>query len=254
MTIYIRIEPILFLKREMGLFRFFKHLNPAFMTAETKTFPNIPVSNWIKVREQFKKTIPGTITGNYLASILGMSEVSAKSNIMPSLKQAGLIDDSGKTNQDLAKKFRDDGQYKEFCNGLLKKLYPTELLDAFPDKDSDIKKIKAWFMNHSGVGEVGAGRLAAFYVELVSGEVKQEKKSDSKQTAPRPKIVKESKGKSPAPPQTKHTEEQVQTQNSSKSNPDIHINIQIHISSDASPDQIKSIFENMSKYVYKSDK
>ncbi len=74
------------------------------MATESKTFPNIPVSNWTRIREQFKKTIPGTITGNYLASILGMSEVSAKNNLMPSLKQVGLIDDTGKTNQELAKK------------------------------------------------------------------------------------------------------------------------------------------------------
>src|ERR1700741_5271674 len=106
------------------------------MPAEIKTFPNIPVSNWTKLREQFKKTIPGTISGNYLASILGITEVSAKSNIIPSLKQVGLIDEGGKINQELAKKFRDDGQYKEFCNSLLKRLYPSELLDAFPDSGS----------------------------------------------------------------------------------------------------------------------
>jgi hypothetical protein len=225
------------------------------MATEHKTFPNIPVSNWTRIREQFKKTIPGTITGNYLASILGMSEASAKNNLMPSLKQVGIIDDTGKTNQESAKKFRDDEQYKEFCTGLLKKLYPSELLDAFPDKDSDLKKIKTWFMNHTGVGEVGAGRTAAFYMELLSGEIKLEKKAEAKAVklpATKAKVNKESKPSS-RKPEAALEKTLIPLRSENKLNPDIHINIQIHISSDASPDQIKSIFENMSKYVYKNE-
>ena len=185
-----------------------------------------------------------------------MNEVSAKNNIMPSLKQVGLIDDSGKTNQEMAKKFRDDEQYKEFCSALLKKLYPSEVLDAFPDKDSDLKKIKTWFMNHTGVGEVGAGRTAAFYVELLNGEIKQEKKVESKgtkQPAARTKAMKGAKPENPKKSEAIGQQMPSPARTDNKVNPDIHINIQIHISSDASPDQIKSIFENMSKYVYKND-
>lgn len=33
--------------------------------------------------------------------------------------------------------------------------------------------------------------------------------------------------------------------------PALNINLQIHISSDASPEQIEKIFESMSKYIYK---
>lgn len=40
--------------------------------------------------------------------------------------------------------------------------------------------------------------------------------------------------------------------NSNQRGPDININLQIHISSDATPDQIDKIFESMSKHIYKS--
>jgi hypothetical protein len=222
--------------------------------ATHKTFPNIPINAWTNIRAQFKKSIPGTMSNNYLASILGISEGSARTNIVPTLKQIGLVDDDGKTNQELAKKFRDDTAYEKFCDDLIKKIYPQELRDAFPDKDSDRNKILSWFMNHTGVGEAGAKRMVVFYLTLLEADPNSVKTSNTTaQKERKPKATKvEAKAKkikleekreveekhSIAPPRHHHA-------------PDVNINIQIHISSDASPDQIKSIFENMAKYIYK---
>lgn len=132
------------------------------MAETTKIFPNIAVKNWLNLRTQFKKTIPGTISSNYLASVLGMSEPSAKANITPSLRQIGLIDKEGKTNQELAKKLRDDALYPRFCKEVLDTIYPQELRDAFSDKDSNKEQIKKWFMNHTGVGDAAAGEQLHF--------------------------------------------------------------------------------------------
>lgn len=228
--------------------------------AETiKSFPNIPVSHWLSLRTQFKRTIPGTITTNYLASVLKMTEPSAKANILPTLRQIGLIDADNKTNQDLAKQLRDDSSYPQFCKAILKKNYPQELLDAFPDKDSGRGQIKIWFMNHSGIGNSAATRIAAFYIALLEANptasttlTKTKVKESSEES--QKEIVRRTKTSQKGIPKSKSESETSPTahQDGKKSNgPDLNINIQIHISSDASSDQIRSIFENMAKYIYK---
>jgi hypothetical protein len=223
------------------------------MPDEIKYFPNIPVLHWNRLRIQFKKSIPGTISSNYLATVLDMTETSAKANILPSLKQVGLVDTEGKTNQELAKKFRDDDQYAKFCEDIIKKVYPQELRDAFPDKELNREKVKKWFMNHTNNGDSAAGRIAAFFVALVQ--------ADSRPVAPGTSSAKSkpaAKKPTAKPVVSKKIDSSstIETQEKSKGNkngsgPDLNINIQIHISSDASSDQIKSIFENMAKYIYK---
>lgn len=229
-----------------------------------KTFPNIPVSHWTSLRGQFKKSIPGTISHNYLASVLGITETSARANIMPSLRQIGFVDNEGKTNQDLLKQFRDDTSYPKFCETIMKKMYPQELLDAFPDKNSDRNRIKSWFMNHIGVGEAAANRMVALFVLLLEADPNAGvgNNGKSKETKNKPKSKsKPAPIKVPTKPvlsdNVNHQEQEKPLANNSQSfkhnsSPDLNINIQIHISSDASPDQIKSIFENMAKYIYKN--
>jgi hypothetical protein len=224
------------------------------MVEAQKTFPNIPVTSWTKLRGQFKKTIPVTISSNYLASVLDVSEASAKSNITPTLKQIGLIDDEGKTIQEIAKKFRDDNLYEEFCTDIIKKIYPQELIDAFPDKDSDKSKVLSWFMNHTGVGEAGARRMVAFYSILIEANPNVTKAtSSSKSKEQKDKPIKVKKTKSVSKIENRKEAEENPSSSSSRQlvSPELNINIQIHISSDASPDMIKSIFENMAKYIYK---
>ncbi len=227
------------------------------MATETKTFPNIPVMHWNNLRTQFKRSIPGTITSNYLATVLDMTEISARTNILPSLRQIGLLDAEGKTNQDLAKKFRDDELYPKFCEEIIKKIYPQGLLDAFPDKDLNRDRVKKWFMNHTSVGDSAAGRIVAFYVALVEADPNPTTTTTS---TPKTKDSKPKVAKAQAKPEVKPKADEKPEQKTPpaasgqkhNSGPDLNINIQIHISSDASPDQIKSIFENMAKYVYKN--
>lgn len=222
------------------------------MTKEIKTFPNIPVSHWRTLRTQFKKSIPGTISSNYLASILGMSEASAKANILAPLKLIGLIDENGNVDQDMARKYRDDNQYQEFCTELVKKLYPKELIEAFPDKNSDREKVKSWFMNRTGIGANGANRMVAFYFTLLEADTSEtmtntanRKKKSTKPSQPKKTTTliakEETKVSKPSPiPTGEHRQKY----------PGININIQVHISSDATPDQIDKIFEAMGKHIY----
>ena len=222
---------------------------------EKKVYPNIPVSHWHKLRIQFKKSIPGSVTPNYAASVLGMTENSAKVNIIPSLKLIGMIDENDNTNLEMAKKFRDDEQYKELCAEIINHNYPREVHDAFPDSNSDRGKIKTWFMNHTGIGSSGANRYVAFYVALLAAdtsyEVKTTKPSTTRKSKPTPTHSDNKKdvgNKEKSESQTKGNN----STTSVKSLPGLNINIQIHISSDATPDQIEQIFKSMSNHIYKN--
>ncbi len=227
--------------------------------AEQKSYPTIPVSHWLSLRTQFKKSIPGSITTNYLASILNMSEASAAANILPGLRNIGLIDSENKTNQDMAKKFRDDSAYSRLCEEIIKKTYPEELIDAFPDKDSNRDQIKKWFMNHTGSGENAASKLSSFYITLLEADASAAVKTNGvvRKDSNKPKQEKsqlKSAGQTvkSTQPHQEHTINTNSGQVPKNNTPDLNINIQIHISSDASSDQIKSIFENMAKYLYKN--
>jgi len=221
-----------------------------------KPLPNIPVSHWLSLRSQFKKSIPGTITTNYLASVLVMTEISARNNIVPTLRILGLIDSEGKINQDMAKKFRDDETYPDLCRSIIKTTYPQELQDAFPDKNSNRDRVKSWFMNYSGQGDSGASKMAAFYLALVAADLTTvngtpTKPGNGKKEA-RPKPIVQKKDSTQAGKSEHSHNSGGSLREPANHGPQLNINIQIHISSDASADQIQSISENMAKYVYKN--
>lgn len=67
--------------------------------AESNSYPMLSANNWWNIRKKFKQTIPGTVTASYLSSVLNMQERSATNNIMPYLRQLGIIDAEGKTGE-----------------------------------------------------------------------------------------------------------------------------------------------------------
>lgn len=103
---------------------------------KTKSFPMLPVGHWWTLRERFKQSIPGVVTDNYLATALNTQPKSARANVLPYLRDMGLIDDDGKT-QDLAKAWRDDEQYADVCEKIRKEIYPDELIAAVPSPSED---------------------------------------------------------------------------------------------------------------------
>ncbi len=223
------------------------------MADTAKSFPIIPVSHWYALRNQFKKSIPGTISLSYLAAILGQAEETVKRNVFPSLKQIGLIDAEGKINQEFAKQFRDDALYPSFCKQILNSVYPEEVRDIFPDKNANREQIKTWFMNHTGNGDSVSGKITAFYYALLEVDTTQsngnnKKQKESKENISKPKPTKNnytaSNQVNPVEPATSEKLNQQPNNSQTAKAPDLNINIQIHISSDASPDRIKSIFEH----------
>lgn len=215
------------------------------MTDEQReTYPVIPAKHWWTLRELFQQSIPTTVTPGYLATALGMLERSAKTNIIPSLVMMGIIAQEGKPTK-RATRWRDDTEYPEVCREIRSELYPQELLDSIPGPSVDRVAVERWFASRTGVGQVGARRFAVIYQLLTTAALPA--KRDTSPSPPRHKRPVKPKAKASVPeePTAKEKEPLV----FSGTVPSIHIDIQIHISPDAQPDQIDQIFASMAKHL-----
>lgn len=227
------------------------------MAEQKKTFPMLPVAHWWTLRKKFKQSIPGVVTDNYLATVLDMKVDSARGNVLPYLKQLRIIDEDGKTGE-RARLWRDDVSYPEVCKAMLNETYPDELLQAVPKPSAERASAERWFANHTGTGEGAAGRMALLYTVIAEGDASKEPDSEkkrkervsppvegaSRRTAAKSVDRKEQERERPAGPgegAVRHREQQV---------PGININLQVHISADATPDQIDQIFASMARHIY----
>ena len=135
--------------------------------AERQTvYPMLPVNHWWTLREKFKQSIPGTVTASYLATVLNMKEISARSNILPFIQQLGITDDEGKT-LDRAREWRDDTMYPDVCATMAKEVYPSELLEAVPDPANNRAAAERWFSHKTGAGDGAVKRMAVFFSVLM---------------------------------------------------------------------------------------
>lgn len=230
------------------------------------SFPKISVSSWWKLRELFRNKVPAIVTPSYLASALSMEESSAKSNVIGPFKKIGIIGDDGKPT-DLAYDWRDDHKYHQVCTSLIESCYPQELKDLFHTPDANLQKLTSWFMNSARCGEPAAKHFARFYLLLLKAdpneiEIKAVKKESSKKSAVAPQkaaVKKATKPPAIAPSGIAHTEPSTTTPATTaqhqpvktilNNSPELHINVQLHISPESSADQIDKIFASMAKHL-----
>lgn len=215
------------------------------------SYPMISEKNWWILRDKFKASLPATVTPNYIKTLLTMSgDSSAKSNVIVPMKRIGLLDDDNKPTA-LANEWRLDDKYKSACDKIIRTVYPTELLDLFPESDIDRSVAENWFMSQ-GVGQGAAGKMAALFILLKSGIIKDKKSITSKQTNGAKKST-STTGKS-----KNFKKENIATETvlnpvniqSSVNQPNLHIDLQIHISPESTPEQIETIFASMAKHLY----
>lgn len=218
-----------------------------------ESFPMLPPKSWWSLRKRFQQTVPAAVTPSYLSPVLGITEGSAQNNVLPYLKTMGLIDQDGKPT-DLANKWRMDDTYSNVCEKIIKKIYPQEVLDAFPEPSKNRAALESWFASKTGSGQVAARRMATLFVmlkesDLTKGEqVKAANPKEKKQTT-----VKNAAKKQPPKieklDEPSQKEQQVQNLSSSLSFPSIHIDLQIHLSPEAKLDQIDQLFSSMAKHL-----
>lgn len=211
------------------------------------TYPVFSGSNWWKLRSKFKSAYPkGSITEEYLASVLGMQIGSVKNNgILSNLRALGLLDDENKCT-DLANRWRLDDTYNSACEEIRNRVYPSELIDIGTERSA----VTAWFMNKSGAGESLAGKLTSLYLLVSLPEIKEpsaKTKSTSKVSTDKIPKSENKTAKSPDP-EVKNIDKE--TVSSAVPAPSMNINLQIHISAEASPEQIDQIFSSMAKHLY----
>jgi hypothetical protein len=234
------------------------------MAEKNITYPVINAVRWWIIRKSFKRTIPDIATNSYLSSVLNITEGSAQTIISP-LKKMGLVDKDGKPTE-RARRWRDDEEYASVCDEIRKEVYPSELLAAFPDPEASRANIERWFSKKTGLGESAVRGMAAFYLLLCEADPTKQDSTSTSVKAPKPSkgvpssaklnIAKTKGSKREAPNGAVATIEPEAKISSSKENLNgfghsLHIDIQIHISSDASADQIDHIFASMAKHLYK---
>lgn len=220
----------------------------------------ISEKSWWQLRNQFKKTIPSVVNVSYLKSLLSLNSDQSARNILAPLRQMGIIDADGKP-QPRATDWRSDAKYPTVCSAIISEIYPQELLDLFPDAQVDNVTAKSWFMDTCALGDNAAGKITSTFSMLKSGQIKAD--ADVTKTAASPKKAKTNKPQknvlsdnganppvsAPPTPAVDANAPLVPTASTALT-PSVHIDLQIHISPDASPDQIDSIFASMAKHLY----
>lgn len=226
--------------------------------AENRFFPVFSEKNWWALKQQFKSSMPTTnINTNFLKTLFSLTSNNAANTSIINLKRLGLLDEDGKPTL-LANEWRIDESYKSACEKMLISTYPKELLELFPDTNADRTKLKNWFMTQCSVGDNAAGQMAALFLLLRSGEIKGQK-----QTGAKPTMKKQTKKEYTAEQSVKGTHKAIDVDSPEYSSrdgrtlrnrPNLHIDLQIHISPESTPEQIETIFACMAKHLYGEDK
>lgn len=216
-------------------------------------YPKVTSKAWATLRARAAAAPTTEFVPSTVAPLLGLSSPkSARDNTVTPLQKLGLIDDEGALT-DRGNKWRVDASYAEACQEILDDVYPNELSAlTTPDGDPDPQTVRTWF-DQRGFGASNARQMAATYVMIASKEIPEPpdpassevKKTRKRQgTAEKPKKAEPEKRPSkteppPSPPSRTSTNA-----------PTVHIDLQIHIPGDATPEQIDHIFASMAKHLY----
>lgn len=219
--------------------------------ANSNTYPQIPATVWWGVRSLLNRKPNTTITDSMLAATLSVQPGAARQYVFE-LRKANIIDDDGKATE-VAKEWRLDDKYSVAVDNLLSEIYPQELLDIAPPDNADRQTVINWFLGQ-GLGQGAATNKAATYLLISSGEPSESpergKRKPTKKAQTRASKPKEDR------PDKGQTEEggisgSAGGQNMPAQGPiPLNLNLQIHISAEATSQQIEKVFSSMRKYLY----
>jgi hypothetical protein len=172
----------------------------------------------------------------------------------------GLIDSEGKPT-DRANDWRSETRYAQACQQMLEDAYPTELRDLHSGKNINRNAVEEWFKYTAKLGDKAAQASAAMYILLNEATPKSSTEYQKARTT-KPKNGSKAASK---PKETKKALpeplKEAETPNSQvvvpEANPksevenwfSLHIDLQIHISPEASAEQIDQIFASMAKHI-----
>jgi hypothetical protein len=209
--------------------------------AEKVRYPQIPSTVWWGVRGILNKTPNTTLDERTLAIQLDVQGAAAKQYIAE-LIHVGILDEEKKATP-LALKWRLDQAYSEAVAEILASVYPQSLRDLAPPSEGDRQKVVSWFL-HAGLGQGSAGNRASTYF-LVGSPTPNESpiRRQDKPSVSTKSVAGSDKSatiKKRVTPTLAHREGNAGGQGSDGI--PLNVNVQIHISADATSEQIESIF------------
>ncbi|TRO97248.1 hypothetical protein FKB34_01200 [Glycocaulis profundi] len=213
--------------------------------AEKVSYPQIPSRVWWGIRDLLARSPSARIDDSTIVSVLGVQPVAAR-QYLAELKRINIIDDRGQAT-DLANRWRLDDDYEGAVEEILQDVYPDTLVALAPSGSADRATVERWFASQ-GLGSGTAKNKAGTYVMIANGRPDDSKPKAKASSQARKKTEPKKSNPSPQAQEKKQTSARKPEANS-KEFP-LNVNVQIHISSDASSDQIESIFSSMRKYLY----
>lgn len=219
-----------------------------------QSFPQIPSTVWWGVRALLQRTPRAKFDDQMLAAELGVQPVAAKQYFVE-LRRVGILDDDGRGTE-LASRWRMAESYVEAVKEIAQRVYPEGLVTIAPPGAAERQKVVNWFMNQ-GLGEGSAKNKAATYLLITNDEPGASPSSTPRSAAPKSTGKKEPATKSATTSSRPKVSPKAissanRTQNAENGDSNImplNVNVQIHISADASSEQIESIFLAMKKYL-----
>ncbi|WGJ14774.1 hypothetical protein QEV83_00150 [Methylocapsa sp. D3K7] len=216
--------------------------------ADKLSYPQIPSTVWWGLRNVLQRSPSATIDERALGVELNVQETAAR-QYLSELKRVGILNDENKATP-VAQKWRDDETYGEAVDEILRNAYPESLIQVAPRGAADRQKIISWF-TREGLGSGTAGNKAATYL-LISSDLPNE--APSRGSARPQKVA--GKGSQMAQAPARAAARSSSKGNEKRSPPPLsglmplNVNVQIHISAEATGEQIESIFAAMRRYLY----
>lgn len=214
----------------------------------TKSYPRLPDKVWWGLRKQFTRAVPATVTPSYLASVLSVTESTAR-QVLSNLQSLQLVDEAGKPTS-LANDWRHDQTYAAACSQMLTAVYPQELLDIASPPDVDRATVQDWLMRKLMTGAEAARQMAALYVLIAQGDPNAEGKTASTAAGGARRTVgaKPAARSSSGSARVRRTEPDAGAFKLALPTPQIAV--QVNIDPAMTPEQIETIFASMARHLY----
>lgn len=229
------------------------------MADSPTAYPKVPAKAWRALQERASSAPSVKFTPQYVASLLDLGTPdSARANVVNPMRRLGLIDEDGSLT-DRGRKWRAKESYADACQEILDAIYPDDLASLTDNSGAiDVAKIQSWF-EHSGLGTSNARQMAATYAMIAKKQLPEagttEANSQSSQRGrAEPRKAKKATVHPPKPADTTVHDHGNGGESSGSGDghnlPKVHLDIQIHIPADATPEQIDQIFASMGKHLY----
>ena len=216
--------------------------------ADKSGFPQIPGRVWWGVRDLLNQRPKMKFDEGNLAATLNVQPAAAR-QYLSELKRIGILDDQGAASE-LGDRWRHDEGYEVVVEELLSHSYPEGLVHIAPPGSAERNAVEKWFA-HAGLGSGTAKNKAGTYLMIANDRPGEAKVRTAPQRTERPSPNGKPKGERSASKSARRTEgaTRADVREGAPASIPLNLNVQIHISADASSEQIETIFAAMRKYL-----